>query len=138
MPKYEYVALRVGGRRIDEHRLVMEAHLGRRLGTNEIVHHVNENKTDNRIENLRLVTHRTHAAEHGLTKYPTTKPCVVCGTLFEPPKTHRKRAKVCSPACRSEYASRLYRDPNAPRSMYRANAYPSEVASRKRKGSSKP
>lgn len=47
-----------------QHRLVMERVLGRYLTPRELVHHINEVKTDNRPENLELMDRSAHMSHH--------------------------------------------------------------------------
>jgi len=47
-----------------EHRLVMEKHIGRYLNPDEVVHHINGEKTDNSIGNLMLFSNNSLHGRH--------------------------------------------------------------------------
>lgn len=47
-----------------QHVVIMEQCIGRRLAKNECVHHKNEIRDDNRIDNLQLMTRSEHARFH--------------------------------------------------------------------------
>lgn len=52
-----------------QHRKVMEDHLGRPLESNEIVHHIDENKKNNEINNLMLISRADHLRIHRLWEW---------------------------------------------------------------------
>jgi hypothetical protein len=70
-----YVRLNLGagrGGRVLEHRWMMEQALGRPLESSETVHHINGDKTDNRLDNLQL-----RSGKHGKG---VALECLDCGS----------------------------------------------------------
>jgi len=53
---------------VRQHRWIMEKHLQRKLSPEEDVHHINGIKTDNRIENLEVMSHADHSKHHNFRR----------------------------------------------------------------------
>lgn len=60
-----YRLIYINGKEYKEHRYVMEQHIGRKLLSTEIVHHIDGNKLNNSIDNLKIV----NSVSKHLSKY---------------------------------------------------------------------
>ncbi len=104
----DYPGKKYRGRYAYEHHLVWWQVHGAVPGPDEVIHHLNGNKHDNRIENLELLTRQSHAEHHGeeARRVEIVK-CGYCETRFEvapsKAKSRRKRTHAgylyCSRAC---------------------------------------
>lgn len=66
------------GSRILEHHLVWWLHTGKTVPVGYAVHHKNKDPTDNRFENLELITHGEHAKRHNPKKPDVLLQCSWC------------------------------------------------------------
>jgi len=72
------------GKVVEEHRYLIEKHLGRKLSYNEIVHHKDGNKHNNILANLEVQIRSFHARDHATTgKTFVTLTCSFCNRRFE-------------------------------------------------------
>ena len=86
--------------KIYEHVYVMSSFIGRALNKDECVHHIDRDKTNNSISNLKLMSIKEHALLHALedrNAFKLISVCIACGNSFE----HYKSAsgKYCSCEC---------------------------------------
>lgn len=56
-----------------EHIYIMEQSIGRKLNDDEVVHHINKIKNDNRIENLMVMTKHDHMSMHMKERHANRK-----------------------------------------------------------------
>jgi len=94
LTKYKKLKLKDGST-IDEHRYVMQQHLGRTLTSDEVVHHIDGNGRNNKLSNLELTTRSKHSKDHWID-----------GTYKPRKQTEESKAKL-SLAIRGENAANV-------------------------------
>lgn len=91
-----------------EHIIVIENYLNRYLYDWETVHHINQIKNDNRLENLFVCSRKEHDKAHGMktvSMYKLShdwikKNCKFCNIEFYGPKELIKNRVKCKSTCR--------------------------------------
>ena len=94
------------GKRITElqHRIVMEMYLKRKLATNEVVHHIDGNRSNNGLINLEVLSSSAHGKLHHPRKFITLT-CRTCGKSFTRSATYARqhstviKSLACSRSC---------------------------------------
>jgi hypothetical protein len=102
----DYPGKKYRGRYVYEHHLIWWQNHGYTVPNEHVVHHKNENKRDNRIENLELKSVSEHAREHVTVGMGTFK-CGTCGKECKAKPSHiRFKMKInktdkmyCSRSC---------------------------------------
>lgn len=90
------------------HRVLMENKLGRLLEKREVVHHIDEDKTNDSIENLEVLLNKDHARHHSLKVELLTLNCFNCGKgLKLKPCQYRLKVKRSTKPCCSRRCSTL-------------------------------
>ena len=101
-----YVEIKTGARSWKlEHRYVVERKIGRRLRSNEHVHHKNGVKTDNRLRNLAVLSNTEHQRLHDWPMFRSRRVkriCDQCGAKYEVKTSHAAGSRYCSNPCRIE------------------------------------
>jgi len=113
----EWMGKKYRDRYIYEHHYVYWKHTGVYIDETQIIHHCNENKHDNRFENLELQTRKQHAKQHAKqhgknrVKKMVKLKCPSCDTVFsrEHRGTHltssKKTVTTCSRSCSAKLSS---------------------------------
>lgn len=97
MTVYCYKQTKVNGRHTLKHIAVAEKAIGKRLPKGAVVHHINEDKLDNRPGNLLICSRGYHSFLHmrmnamAACGNPNWKKCKFCKTYDDPTKMRRSQ-----------------------------------------------
>lgn len=87
--------------RVYYHRYIMSISMNRWLTTEEIVHHIDENKLNNCLHNLQILDSSEHGKIHAVTL--SNKECKNCSNTYKPKAS---KQKFCGVNCARTYSGR--------------------------------
>lgn len=94
---------------IPEHHKVWWEETGELVEKDEVIHHKNEDKKDNRFENLEKMTLTEHNRLHSDGRQIAVLECPECGEIFEREKSQmflskpNQKSAFCDDSCRAKY-----------------------------------
>lgn len=80
-------------------RYLMSRHLGRPLAQGEEVDHINDDRSDNRLENLQLLSRADNMAKRSTGQAFNWFSCAQCGSQFSRSKQRQFRTAAKYPPC---------------------------------------
>lgn len=87
------------GRKRRRCRLIVESAIGRRLSCDEVVHHINKIRSDDRLENLAVLSRQGHSRLHALERWGVTPSSVVAAPAGAGPSDRPAPGRAPTP-CR--------------------------------------
>lgn len=107
IPPEDYPGKRYRDKYAYEHHVVYWVNTGIIPKENEIIHHINGDKIDNRIDNLELLTNCEHSKHHGSLKKKKLIEviCYYCGKQFMRESRNIKKDQTRFFCCRSHQIS---------------------------------
>lgn len=106
----------LNGTRTLTHRMVAEYMAGRSVGEGEIVHHINEDKTDNSPWNVEIISHCDHVSAHSTSRHHAIhewREALSAGTVRfnQLDSTKNKRRDYMNSLPKEEFLRRARRSP---------------------------
>lgn len=95
-----------------EHIIVAEGKVGRKIGKDEHVHHINGDRTDNKPDNLEVLTANEHNKITAKNRRLNNMlPCENCGkkTYKRPSEQRKNKNAFCSRGCLAKYGMKNHK-----------------------------
>lgn len=88
-----------------EHRMIVGMSIGRKLRRDEAVHHIDENKFNNDLSNLRLMSFSEHSSMHTCSPDAERQHCKICGKNLGGTVNRKVKRVYCGDCCRAMWAN---------------------------------